>query len=119
MIVFITTRWERSTDSGLTNEFGETGRILSSGRTSNNGWCTGECERHPKVRNVLSKIEDVTGVPRENYESFQVLRYDPGQYYKTHHDFGDDDVSLACGPRILTFFLYLSGKSSILKATVQ
>jgi hypothetical protein len=29
-------KWERSTDSGLTNEFGETGRILSSGRTSSN-----------------------------------------------------------------------------------
>ena len=29
-------KWERSTDSGLTNEFGETGRILSNGRTSSN-----------------------------------------------------------------------------------
>mmetsp|Transcript_29215 Transcript_29215/g.21746 ORF Transcript_29215/g.21746 Transcript_29215/m.21746 type:complete len:396 (+) Transcript_29215:64-1251(+) len=101
-------RWERSTDSGTMNEYGEAGRVLSQGRTSSNGWCTGECERHPKVRRVLSKIEEVTGVPSQNYESFQVLKYELNQYYKTHHDYGEDDVALACGPRILTFFLYLS-----------
>jgi prolyl 4-hydroxylase len=37
-----------------------------------------------------------------------VLHYDVGQYYKTHHDYGAEDNGLACGPRILTFFLYLS-----------
>lgn len=37
-------RWERSTDTGSTNEYGETGRILSTGRTSSNAWCTHECE---------------------------------------------------------------------------
>jgi prolyl 4-hydroxylase len=101
-------RWERSTDSGSMNEFGETGRVLSQGRTSSNGWCTGECERHPKVRRVLRKIEEVTEVPSQNYESFQVLKYELNQFYRTHHDYGPEDVGLACGPRILTFFLYLS-----------
>eukprot|EP01036_Dinobryon_divergens_P028413 gene28414-37350_t len=101
-------KWERSTDTGLTNEFGETGRILSNGRTSSNSWCTGDCEKHPDVRRVLSKIEAVTGVPKRNYESFQVLKYETGQKYNVHHDYGKEDVSLACGPRILTFFLYLS-----------
>lgn len=38
----------------------------------------------------------------------QVLRYDVGQKYEAHHDYGSEDVQLACGPRILTFFLYLS-----------
>lgn len=101
-------KWERSTDTGLTNEFGETGRILSAGRTSSNSWCDKACESHPDVRKVLQKIEDVTHVKRKNYESFQVLRYDIGQHYNVHHDFGHDDIGLACGPRILTFFLYLS-----------
>jgi hypothetical protein len=36
-------KFERSTDSGQTNEFGETGRILSSGRTSANSWCDHDC----------------------------------------------------------------------------
>lgn len=30
--------WERSTDTGQANEFGETGRTLSTGRTSSNAW---------------------------------------------------------------------------------
>ena len=101
-------RWERSTDSGLTNEFGETGRVLSSGRTSTNSWCDQYCQDHPLVKNAMKKIEEVTFIPKDNYESFQVLHYDFGQYYKTHHDFGIEDNALACGPRILTFFLYLS-----------
>lgn len=36
--------WERSTDTGSANEYGETGRILSSGRTSSNSWCRERCE---------------------------------------------------------------------------
>ena len=72
------TKWERSTDTGSTNEFGETGRILSSGRTSSNSWCTADCENHPDVQSIIKKIEEVTLVPSDNYESFQVLRYDLG-----------------------------------------
>jgi len=100
--------WERSTDTGLTNEIGETGRILSSGRTSVNSWCRDRCREHPDVQSALSKIQEVTNVPVANYESFQVLQYENGQFYQVHHDFGGDDNKLPCGPRILTFFLYLS-----------
>lgn len=56
----------------------------------------------------MDKIEAVTAVPSVNYENFQVLKYGVGQRYNVHHDYGADDVKLACGPRILTFFLYLS-----------
>jgi prolyl 4-hydroxylase len=101
-------KWERSTDTGSANEFGETGRILSEGRTSSNAWCQGDCPKNPLVQQVVKKIEEVTGVPGANYESFQVLKYDLGQKYNTHHDFGYDDNEKPCGPRILTFFLYLS-----------
>ena len=100
--------WERSTDTGLANEYGETGRILSNGRTSVNAWCREPCESHPKVKRVYSKIEEVTMVPYSHYESFQVLKYEVGQRYHTHHDSDESDNRLACGPRILTFFLYLS-----------
>ena len=100
--------WERSTDTGQMNEYGEQGRILSTGRTSTNAWCREDCESVPNVKNVLNRIEYVTTVPTDNYESFQVLKYDPGQYYRAHHDTGEDENQLACGMRILTFFLYLS-----------
>jgi hypothetical protein len=36
-------KFERSTDSGIMNEFGEVGRVLSTGRTSSNGWCGADC----------------------------------------------------------------------------
>jgi len=101
-------KWERSTATGTSNEFGETGRILSQGRTSSNSWCNKDCESHPDVQSVIKKIERVTKVPYSHYESFQVLRYELGQKYVAHHDYGHEERELACGPRILTFFLYLS-----------
>jgi len=100
--------FERSTDTGSMNEFGETGKLVSKSRTSSNSWCRHDCERHPQVSNLYDKIAEVTGVPRTHYESFQVLQYLPGQRYGVHHDYGASDRGLPSGPRILTFFLYLS-----------
>ena len=90
------------------NEYGEAGRVLSQSRTSTNAWCRSDCENEPFVRQLINKIEDTTTVPYANYESFQVLRYTEGQYYRTHHDSSAADFQIPCGPRILTFFLYLS-----------
>jgi prolyl 4-hydroxylase len=101
-------QWERSTDTGQSNKFGETGRVLSQGRTSSNAWCRHECESNPYVKNVMSRIEYTTTVPIPNFESFQVLRYELEQKYNPHHDTGAGQFRLACGARILTFFLYLS-----------
>jgi hypothetical protein len=64
--------WERSTDTGSVNEYGETGRVLSMGRTSSNAWCRKNCENHPAVKRITSRIEHVTGVSFMNSESFQV-----------------------------------------------
>jgi 2OG-Fe(II) oxygenase superfamily len=49
------------------------------------------------TRNVHNSIRTV-----------QVLRYELGQKYNTHHDYGREDKAKPCGPRVLTFFLYLS-----------
>jgi hypothetical protein len=45
-----------------------------------------ECEQNPEVKNIVKKIEDVTNVPKDNYESFQILKYELGQRYTAHHD---------------------------------
>lgn len=37
-----------------------------------------------------------------------MLQYELGQAYNAHHDMSPLDSGLACGPRVLTFFLYLS-----------
>jgi prolyl 4-hydroxylase len=81
--------WERSTDTGKVNEFGETGRTVSLSRTSSNAWCRRECETNPLVAAVMHRIEEVTQIPTNNFESFQILRYEEGQYYRTHHDMGE------------------------------
>jgi prolyl 4-hydroxylase len=107
-IISVVDNWERSTDTGQMNEHGVESRIISSGRTSSNAWCRERCESHPLVQSVISKIEQVTQVPYENYESFQILRYEMGQFYQVHHDSSYEDFELVSGTRILTMFLYLS-----------
>ncbi len=98
----------RSTDVGQANERGETTKVVSQSRTSSNAWCSHECEVDPLVTAVSNRIERVLEVPQQNYESFQLLQYHIGQEYKVHHDMANSERNEPAGPRILTFFLYLS-----------
>ena len=99
--------FERSTDQGQVNEVGEMEKIVSKTRTSSNAWCMTSCARLPGVRSATKKIEEVTGIPEVNYESFQLLSYEKNQFYRSHHDSSSTDKTPA-GHRILTFFLYLT-----------
>ena len=86
------------------------GDMVSPVRTSQQAWCqygiAPDCVDHPLVHRVHDRVVNVTGVPKVNAEFFQVLRYEPGQFYKTHHDQNTDPDSLA-GVRLFTFFIYL------------
>ena len=109
ILATVSSQFARSTDQGSVDKYGEQSKIVFEERTSENAWCTGP----PRVSSsrpveVMSRIEKVTGIPTENYESFQVLRYQLGQEYRAHHDMSRTDNRLACGPRVYTFFLYLS-----------
>lgn len=104
----VRSQFRRSTDQGAVDENGEQEQVVSTGRTSENAWCTKECEEHPATRAVNNRIEEIVGVPQSNFESLQILKYEKGQFYRAHHDLGGDDNYKACGPRIYTFFLYLS-----------
>ena len=44
----------------------------------------------------------------DNMEDLQILRYEEGQRYHSHHDYIENQRDRQNGPRILTFFLYLS-----------
>ena len=99
--------FERSTDQGKLNHLGEREKVVSQTRTSSNAWCIGSCERMKEVRALTRRIEQVTNVPKRNYESFQILEYEHNQFYRQHHDSSGNDKSIS-GHRILTFFLYLS-----------
>mmetsp|Transcript_5150 Transcript_5150/g.7846 ORF Transcript_5150/g.7846 Transcript_5150/m.7846 type:complete len:286 (+) Transcript_5150:279-1136(+) len=100
--------FERSTDVGVENEFGESTKIVSQSRTSANAWCMGGCEEDPIISKVTERTVEYTKIDSENYESFQLLQYNKEQYYRGHHDMSPSARYEAAGPRILTFFLYLS-----------
>mmetsp|Transcript_10546 Transcript_10546/g.20769 ORF Transcript_10546/g.20769 Transcript_10546/m.20769 type:complete len:397 (-) Transcript_10546:486-1676(-) len=99
---------KRSTDQGDFSEDGVQAQVISKGRTSENSWCDTDCEANPIVAGVMDRIAEITKVPVENFESFQLLRYKIGQEYTRHHDASASDNKLLSGPRIYTFFLYLS-----------
>ncbi len=50
------------------------------------------------------RIAAITGLPAENGEAAQVLRYKPGQEYKPHHDF----VRAAANQRTVTALVWLN-----------
>mmetsp|Transcript_32855 Transcript_32855/g.63249 ORF Transcript_32855/g.63249 Transcript_32855/m.63249 type:complete len:440 (+) Transcript_32855:238-1557(+) len=84
------------------------GDHVSPVRTSNQCWCEGnECERSALTRRVSDRISAITGAPSRYMEPFQVLKYEVGQFYKTHHD-QNSAVFTPQGPRVFTFYMYLS-----------
>jgi prolyl 4-hydroxylase len=82
--------------------------IQIQGRTSTNAWCVDNCYDDPMVQQVMRRIEQLTGLPEENAEFLQLLRYDVSQFYHAHHDYKDYHRDRAYGSRILTFFMYLN-----------
>eukprot|EP00658_Telonema_sp_P-2_P030320 TRINITY_DN2291_c0_g1_i1.p1 TRINITY_DN2291_c0_g1~~TRINITY_DN2291_c0_g1_i1.p1 ORF type:complete len:382 (-),score=69.89 TRINITY_DN2291_c0_g1_i1:76-1221(-) len=101
--------FKRSTASGASDGSGYTQQDVTTSRTSTNAWCMHDCERDPTVVTINQRISRVTGVPVEHFEALQLLQYQPSQFYNRHHDHGGErnDANPA-GPRVLTFFLYLS-----------
>jgi hypothetical protein len=61
----------------------------------------------PREQAVRQRISNLTRVPWENAEHLQVLKYEAGEFYKEHHDQNSPRYS-AWGPRLYTFFIYLS-----------
>lgn len=100
--------YERSKDVGEQKFDGSFDGHESKKRTSENAWCQKECDNDPVANAVYDRIAEVTGVPKQNSEHFQILRYKEGQFYRVHHDYIPHQKHRNCGPRILTFFLYLS-----------
>lgn len=98
----------RSTDVGDRNFDGTYGDHRSSTRTSENSWCQHDCYDDPITQTVLARIANLTGIPDENSEYLQLLKYEKSQFYGVHTDFIDYQVDRPVGPRILTFYMYLN-----------
>lgn len=101
--------YQRSKDVGQELDNGESDKRVSKGRTSTNAWCeTKECLTDPVTINVYDRMEQLTGIPMVNSEHIQLLRYELGQFYRTHHDYIELDYDRNYGVRILTIYMYLN-----------
>jgi len=100
--------FERSTDVGKKNFDGTMEKVVSQGRTSSNAWCKGNCNNDTVVEEIMRRINTVTRTELNNTEQLQILKYEPGEFYKVHHDYIPNHKDRNCGPRVLTFFLYLN-----------
>mmetsp|Transcript_23701 Transcript_23701/g.56124 ORF Transcript_23701/g.56124 Transcript_23701/m.56124 type:complete len:473 (-) Transcript_23701:1027-2445(-) len=102
--------YERSEDVGEVQADGSYDSVRSTGRTSENAWCSFRdgCRNDTIVELVHDRIAKVTGIGANHSEDFQILKYEPGQFYRQHHDYIEHQRDRRCGPRVLTFFLYLS-----------
>jgi len=85
------------------------GDQLSPVRTSTQCWCddTHGCTEHPTIRTVTERLMNITGMPVDNAEYFQILKYEKDQFYKVHHDQQTAHWTPQ-GVRVFTFFVYLS-----------
>ena len=64
--------------------------------------------------NILQKTSDYVKLPTKNIEPIQLVRYEPGQYFKPHYDYLDRKIGMyqenikRNGQRKYTFFVYLT-----------
>ncbi len=75
--------YERSMDVASEEEFdGSFGSEESDGRTSTNAWCNHDCYEDPIVGPVHKRVEALTEMHYNYSEFYQLLRYEPGQFYE-------------------------------------
>jgi len=94
----------------------ESGEQIAPARTSktailtDHGNITGTCPALIQVtRRLLALLPD--HVEDERIESLKVVKYEPGQYFRSHHDCFGEKYGLhkgAAGDRVLTFLIYLN-----------
>jgi prolyl 4-hydroxylase len=100
--------YKRSSDVGKRKFDGTFESHVNDGRTSMNAWCQNKCYNDTTALAVIQRITDITNIPETNSENLQLLKYDVGQYYHTHHDYIPHLKERQAGVRLLTVFLYLN-----------
>jgi hypothetical protein len=100
--------WERSSESGEIDVTGAGSKLTTATRTSSTFWCNNECQHTEVSYNVASLIQKIIKIPTYHFEPIQILKYNVGESFVAHHDYSYQELTLPCGPRVITFFLYLS-----------
>jgi prolyl 4-hydroxylase len=68
----------------------------------------------PVASKIIQRVCDIIEYPIENAEDLQVVKYEPGGFYKDHHDSCCDEgefcktFSEKSGQRVLTMLIYLN-----------
>ena len=86
---------------------GNEGGGISIARTSSTCWCFEECQSHSIIKILEDRISRILRIPIIYSEHIQMLKYEKKNYYKEHHDQNAAKDS-TWGPRVFTFFVYLS-----------
>ena len=73
--------YERSKDVGAKRFDGTFDAMENPRRTSTNAWCNNECFKDALTQQVTQRVEDLTGIPANNSEYWQLLKYEEGQEY--------------------------------------
>ena len=74
--------YEISKDVGKKKFDGTYDGFENKGRTSTNAWCNDKCYNDTLTQQVLMRMANLTGVPEENSEYLQLLKYEVGQFYQ-------------------------------------
>lgn len=58
--------------------------LVSTTRTSENAWCSykSNCRNYEIPTTIHKRIASVTGIKANHSEDFQILKYEPGQFYR-------------------------------------
>lgn len=81
---------------------------VNQARTSEQCWCQhAECLSNKVVQDLSTRMSELLESSIKNTEYMQIIRYQKGQFYKLHHD-QNAAYNTPCGPRVYTFFLYLT-----------
>lgn len=81
-------------------------------RISDQCWCRDD--EHPLVQEISKRIARWVGMPMENMESLQIVRYGVGGFFQPHYDpcLGDEDecrrMERGAGKRHATVLIYLN-----------
>lgn len=90
-----------------------TGAPVAHDNRTSWGMCFRRAET-PLLAEIERRIAKITGIPVENGEGIQILRYEEGQEYKPHYDYfpleqpGSAVHIAESGQRIATFLMYLT-----------
>lgn len=81
--------YKRSKDVGAKKFDGSHEAKESKGRTSENAWCSVKegCREEDIPKRIHERAAKIMGIPPPNSEDLQILKYEVGQFYNTHHDY--------------------------------